>query len=125
MEGYTGKPIDIRSIGSIRTPFKEASGTPIQSVYAQGAEGRILQGAQGLIEANRLKLLLEFWPKGLQNLGTDPLSFLRQLEAWGFEVRLVNETRGCLEPFDFQQLLTTLEGAKVGKEYVSILAEKK
>ncbi len=34
--------INIQAIGTIQTPFKEASGTPIQAVYAQGAEGRVV-----------------------------------------------------------------------------------
>ena len=32
----------LRVIGSIRTPFLEAKGTPIQPAYARGAEGRVL-----------------------------------------------------------------------------------
>ena len=35
-------PAGIRVIGTIQTPFVEAAGTPIQTVYAQGIEGRIL-----------------------------------------------------------------------------------
>jgi tRNA (adenine37-N6)-methyltransferase len=34
--------INLRVIGRIRTPFVEASGTPIQSLYAQGAEGQVI-----------------------------------------------------------------------------------
>ncbi len=33
--------IVLRPIGSIRTPFSSASGTPIQSRYAHGAEGTV------------------------------------------------------------------------------------
>lgn len=32
----------VRVIGRIRTPFGRASGTPIQPVYAKGAEGRVV-----------------------------------------------------------------------------------
>lgn len=39
--GEIAKSIHIDAIGTIRTPFKEASGTPIQAVYAQGAEGQV------------------------------------------------------------------------------------
>jgi tRNA-Thr(GGU) m(6)t(6)A37 methyltransferase TsaA len=34
-------PITARVIGVIRTPFPEPAGTPIQSIYAQEAEGRV------------------------------------------------------------------------------------
>ena len=42
LEAKTGRPINIQVIGTIQTHFKEASGTPIQAVYGQGAEGRVL-----------------------------------------------------------------------------------
>jgi tRNA (adenine37-N6)-methyltransferase len=34
--------IIFHAIGVMRTPFAEAQGTPIQGVYAQGSEGRII-----------------------------------------------------------------------------------
>src|SRR5271157_1540716 len=35
-------PIEARVIGVIRTPFVEPVGTPIQPVYGQNVEGRVL-----------------------------------------------------------------------------------
>jgi len=37
-----GSRITMQAIGIIRTPFVEASGTPIQAVYGQGIEGEVL-----------------------------------------------------------------------------------
>jgi tRNA (adenine37-N6)-methyltransferase len=34
--------ITLKRIGVIRTPYKEASGTPIQTIYAQGIEGQVV-----------------------------------------------------------------------------------
>jgi len=34
--------INLRVIGRIRTPFVQATGTPIQPTYAQGAEGQVI-----------------------------------------------------------------------------------
>jgi tRNA-Thr(GGU) m(6)t(6)A37 methyltransferase TsaA len=39
-----GNSITVRVIGMIRTPFLEAAGTPIQTVYGRGVEGRIVLG---------------------------------------------------------------------------------
>ncbi len=36
------KEVRIESIGIIKTPYTEPSGTPIQPVYGQGVEGRVL-----------------------------------------------------------------------------------
>lgn len=38
----TRAPLNLRVIGCIRTPFREGKGTPIQPVYSQGAEGRVI-----------------------------------------------------------------------------------
>ncbi len=38
----TGVPIAIQAIGTIRTPFLEAAGTPIQTPYRGGVEGLVL-----------------------------------------------------------------------------------
>jgi tRNA-Thr(GGU) m(6)t(6)A37 methyltransferase TsaA len=35
-------PITVRVIGVIRTPFAEPAGTPIQPIYGQNVEGRVL-----------------------------------------------------------------------------------
>ena len=37
-----GVSICPRVIGRIRTPFMEANGTPIQSAYSGGTEGRVI-----------------------------------------------------------------------------------
>ncbi len=37
-----GSRITMQTIGIIRTPFVEASGTPIQAAYGQGIEGQVL-----------------------------------------------------------------------------------
>lgn len=34
--------MNVQPIGNIRTPFPQASGTPIQPAYAHGAEGRVI-----------------------------------------------------------------------------------
>jgi tRNA (adenine37-N6)-methyltransferase len=38
-EGKTGDSIIMNGIGVVRSPFTEAAGTPIQSVYGSGVEG--------------------------------------------------------------------------------------
>ena len=42
LEDKAGMPVRILVIGTIRTPFVEASGTPIQAEHGKGVEGRIL-----------------------------------------------------------------------------------
>jgi len=40
----SGDSVNLRIIGHVRTPFVEAKGTPIQSIYARDIEGQVLIG---------------------------------------------------------------------------------
>jgi tRNA-Thr(GGU) m(6)t(6)A37 methyltransferase TsaA len=41
-EGDDFKQIRVKAIGTIRTPFMEVSGTPIQAAYGKGIEGQVI-----------------------------------------------------------------------------------
>jgi FkbM family methyltransferase len=63
----------------------------------QGAEPAALRGMRGLLGRHRqLKLLVEFWPYGLQLFGADPKEFLDALCEAGFALWNLNERRGEL-----------------------------
>lgn len=63
----------------------------------QGAEGLVMDGAQKLLLKNNIKILMEFWPKGLRNMNTNPLELLNKLQDYGFSIELVNETTKSLK----------------------------
>lgn len=65
-----------------------------------GAEGLIAQGAEAILRTNNLTVFMEFWADTLRDLGTDPLELLDRLEAYGFEIKLINEAKQALEPLD-------------------------
>lgn len=68
-------------------------------IDAQGAEAAVLEGAQNLLQENpRLRIILEWWPTGLQAAGVPPNDFFRELQARGFSVSAIVETRGKLVP---------------------------
>lgn len=61
---------------------------------AQGAEGRILAGAQEILARPDIMLALEFWPHGLRSMGTDPIDLLVTLRAAGLQLGLLSMKRG-------------------------------
>lgn len=72
----------------------------------QGSEAEALQGARTLIEKNlNLKIVTEYWPKGLEACGTKPEDFLRLLSDWGFSLHEIREARGTVEPAKIRDLL--------------------
>ncbi len=72
----------------------------------QGAEPAALRGMRGLLERHRqVKLLVEFWPYGLQLFGADPKEFLSALREAGFALWNLNERRGRVERTEVAELL--------------------
>ncbi len=56
----------------------------------QGAEPLAIAGSLNYLKANSTLLILEFWPDGMQNMGSDPIQFLMQLQDIGYRFFPVN-----------------------------------
>lgn len=67
---------------------------------AEGAEGLIIDGAKQTFQTNNLKIIMEFWPLALRNMGTDPLELLHKLEEYGFKMMFINEDKQAMEPIE-------------------------
>jgi FkbM family methyltransferase len=61
-------------------------------IDVQGAEGLVLAGAARTLRHDGLTILMELWPRGLANAGTDPARLLGDLAQQGFTLRLVDGT---------------------------------
>ena len=58
-----------------------------------------MEGAEKILKCNRsIKVIMEFWPDGLRNVGTDPLELLAKLTEYGFKLKRINEQKQVLEP---------------------------
>jgi FkbM family methyltransferase len=54
-------------------------------IDVQGFEGHVLRGMQRILSSSpRITLLMEFWPSGLKQAGSDAATLLRDLEALSF-----------------------------------------
>lgn len=62
-------------------------------IDVQGAEMLVLAGAHEVLSHRPLKIFFEFWPFGLQHLGTQPIELLEFLIAKGFALRPLGRTR--------------------------------
>jgi FkbM family methyltransferase len=90
----------------------------------QGAEARVIEGARRIIGQNDLKIIMEFWPFGLENLGCDPLAFLCRLEELGFSVSLIGESGSPSPVTDFPALVARCAGRTGGRGDEIIFLEK-
>ena len=86
----------------------------------QGAEGLVIEEALEIIKHNDLKIMMEFWPQGLRNLGTDPLTLLKALHDYGFTIRVMRKD----EMHELKKIALVMEVAEE-KRYVNLLLEKR
>ncbi len=75
----------------------------------QGAEAIAFQGMKQLLQENRsLKIITEFWPRGLLMSGNNPREFLEQFSDLGFDVKVIDEQAEKLNDLDVDYLLKRL-----------------
>ena len=63
-------------------------------IDVQGAECLVFAGAGPLFGHRGFRCLLEFWPRGLRQMGCDPHEFLLDLRDMGFHVHAIDPTSG-------------------------------
>jgi len=65
----------------------------------EGGEMAALQGMDNIIRRNSdLKIITEFWPKGIEGMGFSPTDFLNKLIEYGFKLYHINKQG--VEPAD-------------------------
>jgi FkbM family methyltransferase len=59
----------------------------------QGLEMEVLEGMTNIISQNdNLQIITEFWPGGLRNAGSSPVSFLNKLVEYGFTLYQIGQS---------------------------------
>lgn len=96
-------------------------------IDTQGAEGLIIAGGEKLIKNNDLKIIMEFSPLALRNVGEDPSALLQRLQELGFEIKIIDELNQCLKKIKSEQLVKLYRIAeKRCREYsINLLLEKR
>ena len=96
-------------------------------IDVEGAEGLVLSGAERVLRNNSLKILMEFIPDLLRNVGTDPVELLYKLQNYGFEIKLLNGRNQVLEPIkDAEEFCRTVGARRKASplKAVNLLLEK-
>lgn len=98
--------------------FKNGLKIDIVKVDIQGSEMHVLEGMADTIHHNdELQMIVEFWPSGLRNSGSSPISFLRKLRSYGFDLYKIGKH---LERIDVERVLEFLND----KEFTSLYCVK-
>jgi FkbM family methyltransferase len=104
---------------------RSAPAVDLIKLDAEGAEGLILAGAEGVLAGGGpLRVVMEFCPRGLRNMGTDPLAFLQSLREVGFEMEMLDERSGLLHPTDDAGLVSEGERRDDGHGWITLVARR-
>jgi FkbM family methyltransferase len=86
-EGETRRTLSIRST-TLDDYFKFGDRVDFIKIDVQGYELHVLRGAKRVLEENpNIKLLLEFWPYGLEQAGAEWTDLVATLERQGLVIR--------------------------------------
>jgi hypothetical protein len=73
-----------------------------------------------LYSSSTLTLLMEFWPSGLRQTGTEPVSVLTLLADCGFQLYLIDGGRRLQRLLDYEEVV----GSLPDRRYVNLVALK-
>jgi FkbM family methyltransferase len=126
-----GGRVEIQTTGL--DEFFVASGTSadqarigVVKIDVEGAEGLVLQGARRTLAGDDVTVLMEFWPYGLRNVGTDPQALLDSLAASDFTIRVIDEVaRQCVDEPDTAALTAACEARREGRGLVNLQLVKR
>ncbi|MBS3100842.1 FkbM family methyltransferase [Candidatus Woesearchaeota archaeon] len=90
-------------------------------IDVEGAEFLAVKGMGKLLDSGKgVKMVCEFYPKGLIKCGDSPGEFLSRLESHGFKIKLINEKKKRIEPIGSPSLIKLCSGSR----YANILLER-
>lgn len=92
-------------------------------IDVQGAEALVFLGGWETLNRYKPVILMEFWPYGLKNNGTDPLKFLKDLEDLGYKFKVLDVKNKILKEKKPQELLNVSFNREYGKGWANILCE--
>lgn len=71
----------------------------------QGAEGLVIDGADQALKKNNIMILMEFWPYGMRNIGTDPRELIRKLYGYGFVITVIDQAGPSANRLELAKIL--------------------
>ena len=92
-------------------------------IDVQGAEALVIEGAEKTIKTAKPKILLEFWPWGLRNLGSDPEALLRRIEGYGYTIKVLDVQNFVLKTQSVSEIMRLQKNRKDGRGFTNLLCE--
>lgn len=95
-EGESRRSVEVEAVRLDEYFQDHKRGIDFIKIDTQGADGLIVEGMAGLLEgrADAPTIFMEFWPHGLQGMGTAPAALLRTLQSSNYKLYDMNAPGG-------------------------------
>ena len=80
----------------------------------EGAEGLVIEGAGQALRNSNVRLIMEFSPRQLRNVRTDPQRLLGDLRDQGFRPIVIDEFSRCIKSGEGMDIVRACEKARYG-----------
>ena len=118
--GGEGVPTPVVSIDAA-CRAEGITGVDLIKIDVQGAELQVLRGMEETLRTSpSVRLVLEYTPWMLEKAGVVPRDLLDWLVSRGFDLSILDETRGVRRPATLDQVMA----ACPGRSYVNLLAAR-
>lgn len=98
---------------SLDNLLKKEKRVNLVKIDIQGSEVECLRGMRTLIRNNRdIKIIIEFWPEGLKQAGTDPGSLFKKIMDYKLKIYLLDEKNRKTRRIKSLDALLKLTGEK-------------
>lgn len=116
-------PVEIEALRLDDYLEDKASTVSFIKMDIQGAEVAAMRGMNNILRENSdIKMLVEFWPRGLTAINVRPEEFLVNLESYGFHLYYVNENACRLQRIDSRASMASWMPKE--KSYANLLCAK-
>ena len=91
----------------------------------QGAESQVIDGLTKTLHHNTsIKIIMEFWPKGLINMEINPIKFLQKIKTLGFKIAVLDEANEKIIKLSIAEIVESCKKKQNGKDHINLLLTK-
>ena len=91
----------------------------------QGAESQVIDGLTKTLHHNTsIKIIMEFWPKGLINMEITPIKFLQKIKTLGFKIAVLDEANEKIIKLSIAEIVESCKKKQNGKDHINLLLTK-
>ena len=103
--------------------LRGSAGVDFVKMDVQGSEGAAIEGMVGVLaKSPRVKVVTEFWPRGLERAGCDAERMLARLVGLGFRLYEIDEAGLCVRRADPRKLMERFPPA--GEAFTNLMCTK-